>query len=213
MTKTKTLSVPQPLVRIGDSRERMISVATRLFLNGSYHGVGIAEICTSAEVNKGTFYHFFPSKTELLLEVMDRRIVEIEALIGNIHASEEPAARKILNLFTMFQRLPKPGAESHQIAPGHLLGNVILELASSSPGVREAARAGLDRWTRAMEQILAQFIKEERLHSLDAKDAAEVVLGLLQGATVLASVSNDPKKMAAFGHLAVILLRAAANPV
>lgn len=141
LPKTKSASEqPQP-VRIGDSRERMIAVATRLFLSGGYHGIGIAEICSSAEVNKGTFYHFFPSKTELLLEIIDRRVAEVETLIQGIGATEQAASRKILNLFTMFQGQSKPGPQANQIVPGHLLGNVILELASSSPGVREAARA------------------------------------------------------------------------
>ena len=41
--------------------------------------IGIAEICEVAQVNKGTFYHFFSSKLDLLLEVMDRYVAACEA--------------------------------------------------------------------------------------------------------------------------------------
>jgi TetR/AcrR family transcriptional repressor of nem operon len=44
------------------SRERLVRTAARLFLASSYQTVGVNEICAEAKVQKGSFYHFFPSK-------------------------------------------------------------------------------------------------------------------------------------------------------
>ena len=54
-----------------DTRERIIVVAKSRFHNRSYADVGIKEICDMASIQKGSFYHFFPSKRDLVLAVID----------------------------------------------------------------------------------------------------------------------------------------------
>jgi AcrR family transcriptional regulator len=127
-----------------DSRERIVLAASNFFLTGGYNGVGIAEICEAASVHKGTFYHFFPSKTELLLVVIDRRVAVVEDAILTIAGRTDTPERKILALFAMPQdRLGQDQPRDFQ-SPGQFLGNIILELASTNPPVRTAARKALD---------------------------------------------------------------------
>ncbi len=87
--------------KVHPSRERLIAAASKFFLNGSYHSVGTAEICAEASVNKGSFYHFFPSKTDLLIEVIEVRVRAVEQMIAAIAASDLQPARKILQLFDL----------------------------------------------------------------------------------------------------------------
>lgn len=54
-----------------DTRQRIITSARDLIYGRSYAGVAVAEICARAEVKKGSFYHFFPSKQDLSLAVID----------------------------------------------------------------------------------------------------------------------------------------------
>ncbi len=193
---------------VAGSRDRLLDTASRFFLNGSYHGVGIAEICAAATVQKGTFYHFFPSKTGLLLAVIDRRVHETEKMILSIAADDAPASRKIVKLFSISPRVTGVDAPRDIQPPGFLLGNIVLELASQNPPVRAAAKAAFDLWIRAIEKIIVQLVREENLSNLETKDAAEAVLGLLQGAAVMASAYNEPRKMRACAHVALSLLRA-----
>ena len=51
--------------RTSDARDRIVSTAARLFLERSYHNVGVEELCAVADVRKGSFYHYFSSKGEL----------------------------------------------------------------------------------------------------------------------------------------------------
>jgi TetR/AcrR family transcriptional repressor of nem operon len=57
--------------RTSDTRERIVSTAARLFLERSYQAVGVDELCKAADVRKGSFYHYFPSKSELGKAVID----------------------------------------------------------------------------------------------------------------------------------------------
>lgn len=57
--------------RTSDTRERIIATAARLFLERSYQAVGVDELCQAADVRKGSFYHYFSSKSELAKAVVD----------------------------------------------------------------------------------------------------------------------------------------------
>ena len=194
---------------MSDSRQRLIDASTRLFLGGSFHKIGIAEICTEADVNKGTFYHFFPSKLELLLEVIDLYASEMFAKLDELAKSDVSPAQKLRGIFLVPQRDNEAWKAEHGSAPGCFLGNVILELGANEPDVRAKAKAALARWNTA---IVEEFFRAEKIYNLDAKDAAEILIGMAQGANVMAKAKNDPKVFRAYAKLAVELIRAVANP-
>ena len=53
------------------SREHIIKKATILFLQKSYKSVTMKEIVESTGLSKGAFYHYFPSKESLFLEIVE----------------------------------------------------------------------------------------------------------------------------------------------
>ena len=57
--------------RTSDARDRIVATAARLFLERSYQAVGVDELCQAADVRKGSFYHYFSSKSELAKAVID----------------------------------------------------------------------------------------------------------------------------------------------
>src|SRR3981189_495802 len=57
--------------RTSDARERILSAARSLIETHGYSALGVAEICRTAGVPKGSFYYFFDSKESLALAVID----------------------------------------------------------------------------------------------------------------------------------------------
>ncbi len=51
-------------------------------LQNAYHAVSVDEICTRANVKKGSFYHFFDSKMNLALQTMDEEHQESKSVCG-----------------------------------------------------------------------------------------------------------------------------------
>ncbi len=197
---------------MSESRERLILAATELFLGGSFYNVGIAEICDAAHINKGTFYHYFPSKLDLLIEVIDRYVKDIAGKYREIAASDDLPAIKLRNVFKLPQSQNEVWKGIHGTASGCFLGNIILELAATEPVVRDKAKAAIDEWAQALEPIVAEFLRSEKIRNLDAPAATEVLIGIVQGAHVLAKVKNDPAVFAVYAQLAVEMIRAAGNP-
>jgi TetR/AcrR family transcriptional regulator, transcriptional repressor for nem operon len=56
---------------MSDSKEHIIIVASKLFLQKSFKEVTMKEIVKETGLSKGAFYHYFESKEQLFLEVLD----------------------------------------------------------------------------------------------------------------------------------------------
>ncbi|MGZ5934188.1 MAG: TetR/AcrR family transcriptional regulator, partial [Rhizomicrobium sp.] len=55
-----------------DTRQRLVMTAMRLFSEKGYESTSVAEILRAAGANSGSLYHFFPTKQDLLIEVLRR---------------------------------------------------------------------------------------------------------------------------------------------
>lgn len=192
-----------------DSRDRMIAAASALFLGGSFHKIGIAEICEVAKVNKGTFYHFFPSKINLLLEVIDLYAREVDKQFTSIAASDAPPLTKLREVFGVPQARNMAWQKMNGVAPGCFIGNIILEMAATDPVVRQQAERAIDTLTRSLHPIIDEYLKLMDLENADVPAAAELLMGMIQGGQVLAKAHNDPLVFARYADRAPSMLIAA----
>lgn len=196
---------------MAESRERVIEAAADLFLGGSFHKVGIAEICEVARVNKGTFYHFFPSKLDLLLEVIDRYAVECGRDFTRVVQSNEPPERKLRNLFTVPRIRNQTWKDMHGVSSGCFIGNIILEMAASEPVVRHHVEKAMAELTRLLQPAVAEYLQQiqDDYDEDHVRIGAELLMTLIQGAQVQAKVRNDPSMFDKYADMAPAIVAAA----
>jgi TetR/AcrR family transcriptional regulator, transcriptional repressor for nem operon len=128
---------------MSDTRERLVATATDLFLGKGYGVVGMTEICREADVNKGTFYHFFASKTDLLVATIEAYAAGFETAFESIAGSDNSAAEKLRLVFAVPQKANQQWKASRGFCQGCLVGNMTLELGAVEPAV--VALAGGNR--------------------------------------------------------------------
>ncbi len=81
---------PEEVKLAVDRRERIIDNATELFATKGYHGTTVDEIVHATGIAKGTFYIYFHSKEELLVEVIKRLIDDtLEKIDTELEKREE----------------------------------------------------------------------------------------------------------------------------
>jgi AcrR family transcriptional regulator len=69
-------------VRSEETRARIVQSALKLFADKGYEMTGVAEVCTTAEVSKGAFYHHFPSKQAIFIELLQEWLRGLDAGLG-----------------------------------------------------------------------------------------------------------------------------------
>ncbi len=83
----------------GDSRERLVAVATELFGEQGYHQTGTEEIVRRSGVTRGSLYHHFADKEALFEEVFDRADQVVSA---RVRAAAAAAAEQGKDAWSVF---------------------------------------------------------------------------------------------------------------
>ena len=177
--------------RQSDAKDRLLIAADSLFRDRGFAAVGVAELCSAAEVNKGSFYHFFPSKQALLLEIIDAAWDETGMLSQwereRPHRPVDQLRRFLEELFA-FHYADK---ESNGEVRGSLLSNVAHELGTRDDEIATKLRELLERETSAFESLLTEALDRGEVTVGNPRHAAESLVGCLHGLLMLAKVRND----------------------
>ena len=176
--------------RTSDARERIVTTAARLFLERSYQGVGVDELCQAADVRKGSFYHYFPSKSELAKAVIDLHAeVFARRLSGTPGASPAQRLHAIPDAIGVIQTALEA---QFGRAVGCPFGNFAAELSTTD----DELRAHLAGVLGAMERHLASVCHGAATagvlrDGVDPNRLAHALLAQYQGVILLAKVNGS----------------------
>ncbi|WP_317933433.1 TetR/AcrR family transcriptional regulator [Halioxenophilus sp. WMMB6] len=193
-----------------DTRTHLVNTATHLFLDKSYGTISTSKICEEASVNKGTFYHFFPSKASLLIAAMDKYTQALIAELITLSNSDLSPEAKITGIFKIPAMCNEAFKQAEGKVKGCLIGNIALELSTVDSEICQATLRNLDELRAASQPIVQTFIESENL-ALNAVTAAEHLMALIQGGLVMAKVRNDANAVENLGKTAPAALRALAT--
>ena len=177
---------------MNESKERLLAGAKELFLARGYAGTSVDAICEKAELTKGSFYHFFDSKEDLALAVLEwslRRSGQVLASGRHSHIAD-PLERA----FAFLEDLENFSPELW--SGGCLLGSFALELADTNPRMQQAVaqmiQAVTDDFAGKLESIAALCAEKP---APTAAELAEALLGTLEGSIILAKAHRDPTRI------------------
>jgi TetR/AcrR family transcriptional regulator, transcriptional repressor for nem operon len=196
--------------RTSDARERLIDEAARLFHARSYESVGVQELCEAAEVNKGSFYHFFPSKEELAAAVIDAQWDAARTLVFDPSLADDvPPLARIERLFKALTRTQRGARRESGRTPGCPLANLAGELSNYEPKLRrKLAHVYGEMQSRLADTLRAAVTARELPASTDIDAKAEALLALSEGAMLLSCVHDDPGTAGRMAALALAIVRA-----
>jgi TetR/AcrR family transcriptional repressor of nem operon len=174
--------------RTSDAKERLLEVAFDLIWNQSYGSVSVDHICQRAEVNKGSFYHYFPSKSDLAVAAYEEHWREKQPEMDRIFSPQVPPLNR-LHLWCQqaFER-QKVKAEKYGHVCGCPYASLGAEVATQDEKIRAKAEELVDRTLRYLENALTEA-KLEGLAAIDdprlmARRVHSLVLGMLLHAKI-----------------------------
>ncbi len=194
-----------------DTRENLIHTAIQLFLGKGYGVVGTSEICRIAKVNKGTIYHYFPTKSDLLIAAIEQYADEFNKMFEKIVNSKEAPRDKLLRLFDVPRKANLKWKKEHGFSQGCLVGNMSLELGAVDESVRLTVGEAMSSWRKTIEPLIEELIEADEIPAVNSEKGAEIIIGLIQGGLVLAKAYNDPDRISQIGKGAFGALEALAQ--
>jgi TetR/AcrR family transcriptional repressor of nem operon len=85
--------------RVSDARERLIAATIDLLRTESYAAASVDAICARSGVKKGSFYHFFKSKDELVVTTLDAEWASRKPNLDALFSPAEPPLSRLRRYF------------------------------------------------------------------------------------------------------------------
>lgn len=173
------------MARKASTRDRLITTAAELFHRQGFAATGVNEIIRGAGATSGSFYHFFDTKEELLMAVVDHLGATIGERIFDVPTGDSAVASVLAVLAAAREYLEASGPGF-----GSPVGTLAAELAACHPRVRGRIAELYEGWTSRLEAVLEDA--GDRLPGdLDRRGLARAVIGALEGAMLQARIEGD----------------------
>lgn len=163
-----------------EKRRQILETATHLFGKHGFHAVGVDWIISKSTVSKMTMYRYFPSKSDLVLEVLrTEQAAWAKKLDDAIATTSDPVAQ-LEQLFECYRTWFDSPAFS-----GSLFAHAASEFADKGTQIHRVTVSQKADLTTMIEGIIAGIVPPQNVRSL-----AHAVVMLLDGATLAAQITG-----------------------
>lgn len=181
------------MVKEIDTKQKILDTAATLFYMQSYTAVGVATICKEAGVSKGSFFHFFNSKQDLALAVLDQFSSQLGATLvaDSIASSSLPPMERLDRFITMLYEAQKMYVDETGHLPGCPFGNMAMEQATQDEVLRKKVEECLTGLIQPLQRVVADAVKSGDLPAVDEEATADAMLSYIEGIQLIAKSRND----------------------
>jgi len=185
-------------IQAAENRQAVINVASRLFRERGFDGIGLKDLMEAAGLTQGAFYKQFESKEDLAAQASRRAL--------------ESASQRWSNAIAENPDDPLGAVIGFYLSAGHreekLDGCPVVALGSDAARQGASVKAAFEEGIKAYLEVLGPLLRET--DGEDTNGRAMVVLSTMVGAMTLSRAVNDPAFAQAFLNAAVEHVRKAA---
>ncbi|MCS5711713.1 TetR family transcriptional regulator [Candidatus Berkiella aquae] len=174
------------------TKQKLIDTASDLIWKNSYGSVSVDDICKTAGVKKGSFYHFFPSKIDLVLASMDAHFQSKKAVYDSIFSPQTPPLQRFEQLADFLYEMQAEAVAKH----GKVCGCPYTTLGSEMAGQEDVIRHKLNELTKCFERYYENAIRDLIIEGLlpektNVKTKSQEIFTYFIGVFTLARIQND----------------------
>jgi AcrR family transcriptional regulator len=169
--------------RSAEIRERLFRSALKLFAQKGFAETTVGDITEAADVGKGTFFNYFPSKDHILLAFSDMQLGKLEEAVAGLRGSPRPFRDFLETLITRMTEEPLRN-------PGMI--RALLQGYLSSTEVREVMVRKQERAHQLHTQMVELGQERGEIRGdLPAPEIAHVFRQTIFGTLLIWSVAAD----------------------
>ena len=182
------------------SKIRLIEAGAELIHHKGFHHTGLQEILQAAGVPKGSFYHYFDSKEDFGLAVIDHYDAQFALIAESILAGnpQEPALDRLRQFLGAFREYFR----EHDFTRGCPVGNLAQELGDLNDVFRDRLDQSIRDMARPIEDILGQARERgEWKGDADIESLAFFLISAWHGSMLRMKVTRDARPLEIFETL------------
>jgi TetR/AcrR family transcriptional repressor of nem operon len=168
-------------MQAAENRQTVIDVASRLFRERGFDGIGLKDLMEGAGLTQGAFYKQFASKDDLAAQASKRAL---ESAFQRWSAAAEANPKD-----------PLGAVVALYLSPGHreerMDGCALVALGSDAARQSADVKASFEAGIKSHVEMLARWIGET--DGEDSADKAMTILSTLVGAVVLSRAVNNKR--------------------
>lgn len=177
-----------------ETRNRLLAAAAQLMWERSFHATGVDELCEKAAAKKGSFYHFFPSKTDLAIAAIETSWDQTKkAFFEPIFSAGGSGLDQLKTLLESVYRYQLDLATQKGGFLGCPFGNLGQEMALQNERIRGVLQIIFEAHCRYLETALCKATMSGEIPPGDNNERAHNIFALLEGLLLMAKVANDPQ--------------------
>jgi AcrR family transcriptional regulator len=171
--------------RAEETRERILAAAQECFARYGYDATGVAEICERAGVSKGAFFHHFPTKQAVFLELLEHWLAGLGEKLAALRAGAPSVPDALMQMAGTAQQV-------FEAARGQLpIFLEFLSQAARDSRIWQATISPYRRYRAFFAGMIEAGIAEGSLRRVDPDAAANTILSLAIGLVLQATVDPD----------------------
>jgi TetR/AcrR family transcriptional repressor of nem operon len=179
-------------------REALIKTGAKAMLAKSYHAVGIQEVLAEVNVPKGSFYHYFQSKEDFGVAIVEYYGEQLAVSIRKALSDTRLSPReRLLAYFTAIREY----YAQQGCSQGCLVAKLATEIAGASPKIRAALKNEFDNWSRLFAGCIEEGQQLGEISSEHTPGAlAEFIYASWEGALVRMQANHELSPIDNFLH-------------
>ena len=175
-----------------NTKERLIETAIDLIWVSSYGSVSVDDICKAADVKKGSFYHYFPSKIDLAIAAMDTAFAEFKPMLDEIFSPATPPVERFRKYIACGYEHQQEIKGKHGMVCGCPMASLASEMAPQDQSIHDKTDEIISYKTRYYESTLRDMVAEGSLpESTDIEAKAKNIHSYIMGQFVMARIQNS----------------------
>lgn len=174
-----------------DTKEKLLKTAFELIWAESFGSVGVDEICRRAGVQKGSFYHFFPSKVDLAVEALESRWQEYKPALDEIFSSAVPPLQKLFDFCDLAVKKQRDLRKQFGFVPGCPYTAIGSEQGTRQKKLRAKVAEMFNHNKRYFEAAIREACERGDIPAADPEAKADELLSYYLGVLTRARIADD----------------------
>jgi TetR/AcrR family transcriptional repressor of nem operon len=192
---------------VPDTRTRLVEVAMDLIWPRSYGAVSVDMICKASGVFKGSFYHFFPTKADLMAAALEHYWLTNQPHFDRIFSSTVAPLEQIRKYFEYVRKRQIERRSTAGCVLGCPYASIGCEIGQQVPVVGEKIRELMSRYCAYFERAIRAANETGAIQVADPKAKARELFALLEGTLTQARIHDDPSLLDGMADRAAAIVK------